>query len=131
MTYESFAGAWPTYKGEFADRMNAMPKHVVSTTLRDPEWNNTTVIDRDVAENIRKLKEQTGGPILVAGSRTLAQTLMQYDLVDELRLQIFPVILGSGRRLYPETPDKTTLELVDTQVWPTGVTALTYRRPES
>jgi dihydrofolate reductase len=127
VTYESFAGAWPTYEGEFADRMNAMPKYVVSTKLRDPEWNNTTVIDKDVAGAVATLKAQDGGPILVPGSRTLVQSLMRDGLVDEYRLQVFPVILGSGRRLYPDTPDKTVLQLTDSQTFPSGVVAQTYQ----
>jgi dihydrofolate reductase len=121
VTYESFAGAWPERSGEFADKMNAMPKHVVSTTLRNPEWHNSTVIGRDVVENITRLKQPEGGPILVAGSRTLVHTLMEHDLVDEYRLMIFPVLLGSGRRLFPETPTKTMLRLVDSRSFSTGV----------
>jgi dihydrofolate reductase len=127
VTYESFAGAWPGRSGEFADKMNAMPKHVVSTTLRNPEWHNTTVISRDVVENITRLKQQEGGPMLVAGSRTLVHILMEHDLVDEYRLMIFPVILGSGRRLFPETPTKTMLRLVDTRSFSSGVVVHTYR----
>jgi dihydrofolate reductase len=121
VTYESFVGAWPERSGEFADKMNAMPKHVVSTTLRNPEWHNSTVIGRDVVENITRLKQPEGGPILVAGSRTLVHTLMEHDLVDEYRLMIFPVLLGSGRRLFPETPTKTMLRLVDSRSFSTGV----------
>ena len=126
VTYESFAGAWPTYEGEFADRMNAMPKYVVSTTLRDPEWNNTTAIDKDVAGAVAALKAQDGGPILVPGSRTLVHSLMRDGLVDEYRFQVFPVILGSGKRVFPDTPDKTVLQLTDTQALPSGVVAQTY-----
>lgn len=126
VTYESLAGAWPTYVGEFADRMNAMPKHVVSSTLRDPEWNNTTVIAGDVAAEVTRLKEQDGGPMLVIGSRTLAQTLMAHDLVDEYRLMTFPVAVGSGRRLFPETPHKTVLRLVDSRTYDSGVAVHTY-----
>jgi dihydrofolate reductase len=127
VTYESFAGAWPQREGEFADKMNAMPKYVVSTTLEEPlEWNNSTVIKGDIAEEIRKLKDQDGGPILVAGSRTLVQFLWEHDLIDELRTMIFPIVLGSGRRLYPESPDKTPLKLVDTQSFENGAVANTY-----
>jgi dihydrofolate reductase len=126
VTYESFAGAWPSRTGEFADKMNAMPKYVVSTTLRDPEWNNTVVIGNDVVGQIRRLKERHGGPALVAGSRTLVHTLMEHDLVDEWRLMVFPVILGSGRRLFPETPSKTVLRLVDTKPFSSGVVVQTY-----
>jgi dihydrofolate reductase len=126
VTYESFAGAWPERTGEFAEKMNGMPKHVVSTTLRAPAWHNTRVIAGDVPGAVRRLKAQDDGPILVAGSRTLVHALLAHDLVDEWRLMIFPVILGSGRRLFPETPRKTTLRLVDTRAFPSGVVVQTY-----
>jgi dihydrofolate reductase len=126
VTYEGFAAAWPERGGEFADKMNGMRKVVASTNLENPEWNNTEVI-RDAADGVATLKAEDGGPILVAGSRTLVHSLMEHDLVDELRLLIFPVVLGSGARLFPESPDKTKLELVDTRTFPTGVTANTYR----
>ena len=126
VTYESFAGAWPKRSGEFADKLNAMPKYVVSTTLRDPEWNNSVVISNDVVGEIRRLQERVGGPILVHGSRTLVHTLMEHDLVDEWRLMVFPVILGSGRRLFPETRSKTVLRLVDTKPFSSGVVVQTY-----
>ena len=126
VTYESFAGAWPTYSGAFADRMNAMPKHVVSTTLRDPAWNNTRVIDRDVVGEVQRLKREAGGPIIVPGSRSLAQTLMIEGLVDEYRIMVFPVLLGSGRRLFPETPHKTALRLAGTRAFEFGVVEHTY-----
>jgi len=125
-TYESFAAAWPERSGEFADKMNAMPKHVVSTTLRDPTWNNTRVIEGDVAREVTLLEEQEGGPILVAGSRTLVHTLIEDDLVDEYRLMIFPVVLGSGRRLFPETQKKSVLRLADTRTFSSGVVVHTY-----
>ncbi len=127
VTYASFADAWPTRKGVFADKMNSMPKHVVSTTLRDPEWSNCTVIRGDVAGNVTRLEQQEGGPILVAGSRTLVHALMGHGLVDEYRLMVFPVVLGSGRRLFPETPDKTVLTLADTEAFSSGVVVHTYR----
>ena len=126
VTYESFAGAWPDRDGEFADKMNGMPKHVVSTTLRDPEWNNSLVISRDVAAEVQRLKEQDGGPILVAGSRTLVHTLIEHDLVDEYRLMVFPVIVGGGLRLFPEKFAKTTLQLAGTQAFSSGVLVLSY-----
>jgi dihydrofolate reductase len=127
VTYESFAGAWPERSGDFADKMNAMPKHVVSTTLRKPEWNNTTVISQDVLGSILRLKERNGGPIVVYGSRTLVHTLMEHDLVDEYRLMIFPVVLGSGRKLFPDTPTKTMLRLVETKPFSSGVVVHTYQ----
>ena len=125
VTYEGFAGAWPQRGGPFADKMNGMPKHVVSTTLEDPEWNNTSVL-RDV-KDVPALKEEDGGPILVAGSRTLVHALMEHGFVDEYRLMIFPVVLGSGARLFPETPNKTPLELVHTQAFDSGVVVHSYR----
>ncbi len=127
VTYESFADAWPKREGEFADKMNAMPKHVVSTTLRDPEWTNTTVIDRDVAQQIGRLKQQDGGPILVAGSRTLVHTLLEHDLVDEVRLMLFPVLVGSGRRWFPQTERKTELQLIEARPLDLGTIELHYR----
>jgi dihydrofolate reductase len=126
VTYESFAGAWPAREGEFAEKMNAMPKHVVSTTLQDPAWNNTVVISGDVAEEVRQLKAQDGGPIVVAGSQTLVHTLMEHDLVDEYRLMVFPVVVGGGRRLFPETFDKKVLKLAGTQPFSSGVVVLSY-----
>ena len=127
-TYEGFAAAWPQRGGEFADRMNSMKKYVASTTLSqdDLEWENSELLEGDVVEAVRKLREGDGGPLLVAGSRTLVQTLIENDLVDELRLMIFPVILGSGKRLYPEGPDKKVMKLADSHGFPSGVTVLTY-----
>src|SRR5262249_44039783 len=130
VTYESFAEAWPQRTGEFADKMNAMPKHVVSTKLRDAVWNNSTVISHDVAGEVGRLKKQPGGPILVAGSRTLVHSLMKHGLVDEYRFMVFPIILGSGRRIYPESPSKLPLKLTVTRSFSTGVVVLTYRPPD-
>jgi dihydrofolate reductase len=127
VTYESFAGAWPSRSGELADKLNAMPKIVASTTLRDPGWSNSSVISGDVAEAVRGLKERAGGPILVHGSRTLVHALVAAGLVDEYRLLVFPVVLGSGGRLFPETPDKTVLELAGTRTFSRGVVLQTYR----
>ncbi len=130
VTYEGFAAAWPDRPGEFADKMNAMPKYVASGTLRDLDWNNSSLIEGDVAEGVAALKQQDGGPILVAGSRTLVHTLMRNGLIDEYRLMIFPVVLGSGARLFPETPDKTVLKLADTLAFKTGVVVHTYHPAE-
>jgi len=127
VTYEGFAEAWPQREGEFAEKMNGMPKHVVTSTLTELEWNNSTPLSGDVAAEVAKLKEADGGPILVAGSKTLVHALIENDLVDELRLMVFPVILGSGIRVFPESPDKTVLELADTRAFPTGVQVNTYR----
>jgi dihydrofolate reductase len=131
VTYEGFAEAWPPRGGEFADKMNSMPKHVVSSTLTDPEWANTTVIDGDVQAEVAKLKEGDGGPILIAGSRTLLHSLIPTGLIDEIRLMIFPVAVGSGARVWPESPDKLTLELADTRRYDSGVVVNVYRRPGS
>ncbi len=126
VTYESFAGAWPTYEGPFADRMNGMPKYVVSTTLRDPAWHNTTVIAGDVLEEIRRLKGADGGPLVAMGSRTLVHFLIEHDLVDEYRLMVFPVVLGSGDRLFPESPLKRSMRLGGIQTFASGVAVQTY-----
>jgi dihydrofolate reductase len=126
VTYESFYGAWPQREGAFADKINTMPKYVASTTLGSSDWHDTTVISSDVAGAVAGLKAQDGGPILVAGSRTLVHHLLAEGLVDELNLQVFPVLLGSGARVYPETPDKTALELVSSQALAGGVLVQTY-----
>ncbi len=126
VTYESFAGAWPQREGPMADKINSMPKYVVSTTLRELEWTNCTLIGGNVVEEIQKLRQRDGGPLLVAGSRTLLHTLMANDLVDEYRFMIFPVAVGSGLRLFPETPEKTELELTGTQTFDSGAVVSTY-----
>jgi dihydrofolate reductase len=127
VTYEGFAKAWPTMEGtgEFGEKMNAMPKFVVSTTLENPEWNNTTVI-RDVAD-VAKLKEQYEGDILVAGSAKLVQSLVEHDLIDELRLMVFPVVLGAGKRLFADTDQTKALRVVDTK--PAGETVILTLEP--
>jgi dihydrofolate reductase len=127
VTWESLAGAWPTYRGDFADRMNAMPKHVVSSTLENPGWNTATVIRGDIPSEIDRLKAADGGPMLVIGSRTLIHTLMEHDLVDEYRVMIFPVAVGSGFRMFPDTPTKTVLKLAGTRTFGSGVVEHTYR----
>ena len=129
VTYEGFSAAWPERGGEFADKMNSMPKHVVSTTLSEPlEWSNSSLVEGDVVEGVKQLKQGDGGPILVAGSCTLVHTLLGAGLVDELRLMVFPVLLGSGKRLFPsDSPDKTVLKLADTQTFESGVAVQTYR----
>jgi dihydrofolate reductase len=127
VTYEGFAKAWPSREGEFADRFNSMPKYVVSSTLKDPDWDNTTVIDGDLAEEIPKLRDEVDGDILVAGSAQLVQGLIENGLVDELRLMVFPVVLGSGKRLFGETSDKQSLKLTDSKFVGDGVAILTYQ----
>ena len=129
VTYEGFAEAWPSRDGEFADKFNSMPKHVVSSTLERPEWNNSTVLEGDLAAGVAKLKEQYDGDVVVHGSAQLVQALFADDLVDELRLMVFPVVLGSGRRLFGETADKKRLQLVETRTVGEGVLILTYTRP--
>jgi dihydrofolate reductase len=128
-TYEGFAAAWPSRDGEFADKFNSMPKYVVSRTLRNPEWNNTTVLEGDVPQAVAKLKEQLNGDIVVHGSPQLVQTLLEHDLIDELRLMVYPVVLGSGKRLWGETSDKKTLRLTDSKTVGDGVSILVYERP--
>ena len=129
VTYEGFAAAWPTREGPFADKLNTDPKYVVSTTLKSPEWQNTTVISKNVPEEIARLKDETKGVVLVAGSGTLVRTLLEADLVDELRLMVFPTILGRGRRLFPDGIDRRKLALVESrQVGPDGVQVQVYRR---
>jgi dihydrofolate reductase len=127
-TYEGFAAAWPQMTDEvgFAEKMNEMPKYVVSSTLREAEWNNSTVLSGDVAEEVAKLKREVDGVILVAGSAQLVQALVEHDLVDELRLMVFPVILGSGKRLFGETSDKKALKPVGSKTVGDGIAILTY-----
>lgn len=126
VTYEGFAAAWPSRDGEFADKFNSMPKYVVSSTLKEPEWNNSTVLKGDVAEEVATLKQKQEGDIVVHGSPRLVQTLIEQDLVDEFRLMVFPVVLGSGKRLFGETSDKKPLRLVDSKMVGDGVAILTY-----
>jgi dihydrofolate reductase len=131
MTYEGFAAAWPSREGEFADKFNTMPKYVVSTTLGEPTWNNTTVIEDDVAGEVAKLKAQEGGDILVNGSGQLVKTLMDHDLVDEYRLMVFPIVLGSGKRAFADGVGMKKLRLAEaTPVGPEGVVILIYHPAE-
>jgi dihydrofolate reductase len=119
-------------EGEFADKFNNMPKYVVSTTLSDPEWNNTTVIKDDIAGAVSKLKDEVEGDILVNGSMTLLKALMEDDLVDEYRLMVFPIVLGQGKRLFTDGGPESTLKLTDSKpVGPDGVIVLTYQKPSS
>jgi dihydrofolate reductase len=125
-TYEGFADSWPGREGEFADRFNTMPKYVVSSTLRDPKWTNTTVLDGDLTEAVSKLREQPGGDVVVHGSAQLVQGLLANDLVDEVRLLVFPVVLGAGKRLFGDTGDKKPLRLTDSKVVGDGVAIMVY-----
>jgi dihydrofolate reductase len=129
ITYESFAGAWPQREGEFADKFNTMAKYVVSSTLEDPEWSNTTVLGGDAVQAASKLKEDLDGIIQVPGSLRLVQALIEADLVDALHLMVFPVVLGTGRRLFGETSEKSDWRLTEARpVGPDGVLVLIYER---
>lgn len=131
VTYEAFAAAWPTMADvpgveKIAEKFNSMPKYVFSSTLEKPEWNNSTILSGDFAEEIGNLKQQVEGVILVAGSAQLVQGLVEHDLVDEIRLMVFPVLLGSGKRLFAEHVDKKPLRLVDSKAVGPGIAVLTY-----
>jgi dihydrofolate reductase len=129
VTYEGFAAAWPPREGEFADKFNTMPKYVVSSTLTHPEWNNSTVLEGDLKSSVSDLKNRYDGDVVVHGSVQLVQALLENDLVDELRLMVFPVVLGAGKRLFGETSDRKRLKLRDSKtVGSDGVTILTYER---
>ena len=127
ITYEGFAAAWPTMKNEISDKFNSMPKFVVSTTLERADWTNSTVLTGDVVEAVSKLRRDFDGDIVVHGSARLVQTLIKHDLVDELRLMVFPVLLGSGKRLFAELSDKTRLRLVDSKTVGDGIVILTFQ----
>jgi dihydrofolate reductase len=128
-TYESFAGAWPKRGGEFADKFNSMPKYVVSTTLKDPEWNNTTVLDSgDATAQVTELKQELDGLIQVPGSNRLVHELIESDLVDQVNLMIFPVILGTGKRVFGETSDKKPMKLKESRTVGDGVAIMIYER---
>jgi len=127
VTYEGFAEAWPSREGDFADKFNSMPKYVVSSTLETAEWNNSTVLEGDVIDEVSKLRRDVDGDVVVHGSAQLVQALIAHDLVDELRLMVFPVVLGTGKRLFGETSDKRPLRLVDSKVVGDGVAILVYR----
>ena len=128
VTYQGFADAWPSREGEFADKFNTMPKYVVSSTLENPEWTNSTVISGDLLAEVEKLKQQHTGDVVVHGSVQLVQSLLEQDLVDELRLMVFPVVLGAGKTLFGATSDKKPLELAESKTVGDGVVILTYRR---
>jgi len=125
-SYEWFAARWPSRTGALADRLNSLPKYVVSSTLQDPAWNNSTVLKGDVVNEVSKLKHELNGEIVVPASFQLVRTLMEHDLVDELRLMIYPVVLGSGRRLFGEANDKKPMRLVSTKTVAGDLAFLTY-----
>jgi dihydrofolate reductase len=127
-TYEGFAAAWPERDGEFADKFNTMPKYVVSSTPRDLPWTNSTLLSGDVVDEVTKLKQEQDGDIVVHGSAQLVQSLLENDLVDELRLMVFPVVLGTGKRLFGETTDKKRLQLSSSTVVGDGVAIQVYTR---
>jgi dihydrofolate reductase len=129
VTYQGFAQAWPSIQDEegFADKMNNMPKYVVSTTLDRGDWNNSTVIRRDVPDAVRRLKNEVAGDILINGSGQLVQTLMQHDLIDEYRLMVYPIVLGAGKRLFGDASQTTTLRLVEST--PAGDSLILIYRP--
>jgi dihydrofolate reductase len=126
-SYEFLAGRWPSRTGELADRLNSKPKYVVSSTLQDPAWNNTTVLKGNVVNEVSKLKQQLAGDIVVPASFQLVRTLIEHDLADELRLMIYPVVLGAGARLFGETSDKKPLRLISTRTVGNDLAYLTYQ----
>ncbi|MGH9200810.1 MAG: dihydrofolate reductase family protein [Vicinamibacterales bacterium] len=127
VTYQGFAAAWPSRKGEFADRFNSMPKYVVSSTLEKAEWNNSTVLKGDMVEEVSRLRRESTGNIVVHGSAQLVQALIEHDLVDELHLMVFPVVLGTGKRLFGDTSDKKRLRLTDSKTVGDGVVILIFQ----
>jgi dihydrofolate reductase len=126
VTYEGFAAAWPSMTGEFADKFNGMPKYVVSSTLDAAEWNNSTVLKGNVLEEVAKLRQALDGDIVVHGSARLVQSLLEHDLIDELRLMVFPVVLGTGKRLFGNTSDKKRLRLTNSQTVGDGISIQVY-----
>jgi dihydrofolate reductase len=126
-SYEWLAARWPSRRGELADRLNSLPKYVVSSTLQEPKWSNSTVLKGDAVHEVSKLKQELDGDIVIAGSFQLVRTLMAHDLIDELRLRIFPIVLGAGERMFGETSDKKPLRLTGTQALEGGIAYLTYQ----
>ena len=126
LSYEWFAARWPSRSGDLADRLNSLPKYVVSSTLEHPAWNNSTILKGDPVAEVSMLKKQLNGEILVPASFRLLRALMEHDLVDKVRLKIFPVVLGAGERLFGETSDKKPLRLLDARTLGDGVAVLTY-----
>jgi dihydrofolate reductase len=131
VTYEGFAAAWPRMEDEagFAEKMNTMPKYVVSSTLERADWQNSTILSGDPASSVARLKDEVDGVILVAGSATLVKALIENELVDEVRLMVFPVLLGEGKRLFPEGEKKHRLELIESKTVGGGIALLRYKRP--
>jgi dihydrofolate reductase len=127
-SYEFFAARWPSRSGELADRLNSLPKYVVSATLEAPDWNNSTVLNGDALREVSKLRMELGGDIVVLASFQLVHALMEHDLVDELRLKVFPVVLGAGERLFGQTSDTRPMGLLDSRIIDDGVASLVYER---
>jgi dihydrofolate reductase len=127
-SYEWFAARWPSRSGQWADRLNSLPKYVVSSALIDPGWNNSTVLTGEAVNEVTKLKQEIDGELVVYASRQLVRTLMEHDLVDELRLMVYPVVLGAGERLFGETSDKKSMRLLGTRAVGDGLAYLTYER---
>jgi dihydrofolate reductase len=123
---EWFAARWPSRTGEWPDRLNSMPKYVASSTIDEPRWSSATVLKGDVADEVSKLKQKLDGEILVYASYQLGRTLIEHDLVDELRLVVFPVVLGDGERLFGATSDKKALRLLNASTIGDGLAFLTY-----
>jgi dihydrofolate reductase len=130
-TYEWFAARWPSRKGELADRLNSMPKYVVSSTLEHPQWNNSTVLKGDVLDEVTKLKRELSGEIVLPASFRVVRALMEHDLVDELRLKIFPIVLGAGERLFGETSGKRAMRLIDVRTLDGEIPFLTFERVQN
>ena len=127
-TYEWFAGRWPSRTGPLADRLNSIPKYVVSSTLQDPEWNNSRVVKGNLLDEVSKLTRLVTGDVVISASYRIARTLVEHDLVDELRLKVFPVVLGAGDRLFGETTGKRAMRLVNVQTLDGDTASLTYQR---
>jgi len=126
-SYEWLAARWPSRTGALADRLNSVPKYVVSSTLEEPKWNNSSVLRGDVVTEVSKLKQALNGDIVVPGSFQLLRTLIEHDLVDELRLKVYPVVLGDGERLFGQTSDKKPMRLTNAQTLDDGIAFLTYQ----
>lgn len=128
VTYDGFADAWPTRTDQFADKLNSMPKYVIGSSADPARWTNSTVLEGDPVQAAKRLRDEHRGDIVVHGSAQLVQMLLEHDLVDELRLMVFQVLLGTGKRLFGETSDKKTLRLIDSKIVGDGISILTYQQ---
>jgi dihydrofolate reductase len=127
VTYQGFAAVWPSINGDLADKLNTMPKYVVSSTLEKGGWNNSTILKGDVVEEVSQLRKRVAGDIIIHGSPRLVQTLLEHDLIDELHLMVFPVVLGTGKRLFGDTSDKKRMRLTDSKTVGDGIAVLIYQ----